>query len=184
MFGWFHENLPQREKGPLLLLEPHKLPWFYFSLGSSFLPALVCLRFFLQPGWHSGKVLALIAGDLEVDPRVPWSNHTSDLNIGTVVTTLPGAWHCRVSAGTGRVGVSILGLGEIPSLIFNFCLNVEAPTVVQATPSVCTDTTVVHRYSEIWGSWKMITCCVEVILQLMRIMDTVLMSSCGSKGEW
>ena len=36
------------------------------------------------------------------------SSHTSDLNIGTQVATLPGAWRYRVSAGTGRPGVSIL----------------------------------------------------------------------------
>ena len=36
------------------------------------------------------------------------SSHTSDLNIGTPVATLPGAWHYRVSAGTDRPGVSIL----------------------------------------------------------------------------
>ena len=36
------------------------------------------------------------------------SSHTSDLKIGTPVTNLPGAWHYRVSAGTGRPGVSIL----------------------------------------------------------------------------
>ena len=30
------------------------------------------------------------------------SSHTSDLNIGTPVATLPGAWHYRVNAGTGR----------------------------------------------------------------------------------
>ena len=36
------------------------------------------------------------------------SSHTSDLKIGTPVATLPGAWHYRVSAGTGRPGVSIL----------------------------------------------------------------------------
>ena len=35
------------------------------------------------------------------------SSHTSDLKIGTPVATLPGAWYCRVSAGTGRPGVSI-----------------------------------------------------------------------------
>ena len=29
------------------------------------------------------------------------SSHTSDLNIGTPVATLPGAWRDRVSAGTG-----------------------------------------------------------------------------------
>ena len=36
------------------------------------------------------------------------SCHTSDSKIGTPVATLPGAWHYRVSAGTGRPGVSIL----------------------------------------------------------------------------
>ena len=36
------------------------------------------------------------------------SSHTSDLKIGTPVATLPGAWHDRVSAGTGWPGVSIL----------------------------------------------------------------------------
>ena len=36
------------------------------------------------------------------------SSHTSDSKIGTPVATLPGAWHSRVSAGTGRPGVSIL----------------------------------------------------------------------------
>ena len=35
-------------------------------------------------------------------------SHTSDLKIGTPVATLPGAWHHRVSAGTGRQGASIL----------------------------------------------------------------------------
>ena len=36
------------------------------------------------------------------------SSHTSDLKIGTPVATLPGTWHYRVSAATGRPGVSIL----------------------------------------------------------------------------
>ena len=36
------------------------------------------------------------------------SSHTSDLKIGTPVATLPGAWRCRISTGTGRPGVSIL----------------------------------------------------------------------------
>ena len=36
------------------------------------------------------------------------SSHTSDLKIGTPVAALPGAWRSRVSAGTGRPGVSIL----------------------------------------------------------------------------
>ena len=36
------------------------------------------------------------------------SSHTTDLKIGTPVATLPGTWRCRVSAGTGRPGASIL----------------------------------------------------------------------------
>ena len=36
-----------------------------------------------------------------------WS-HTSDLNIGTSVTTLPAAWRSRDSAVTGWPGVSVL----------------------------------------------------------------------------
>ena len=36
-----------------------------------------------------------------------WS-HTSDLKVGTPVSTLPGAWRYRVSAGTGWPSVSIV----------------------------------------------------------------------------
>ena len=36
------------------------------------------------------------------------SSHTSDFKIGTPVATLPGAWRYRLSAGSGRPGVSIL----------------------------------------------------------------------------
>ena len=36
------------------------------------------------------------------------SSPTSDLELDTPVATLPGAWYFRVSAGTGRPGVSIL----------------------------------------------------------------------------
>ena len=58
------------------------------------------------------------------------SSHTSDFNIGTPVAPLPGAWRCRVSAGTGRPGVSILWLDEVESLICNFYLSVAARTIV------------------------------------------------------
>ena len=64
------------------------------------------------------------------------SSHTSDFNIGTPVATLPGAWRYRVSAGTGRPGVSILWLGEMESLVCNFCLNVAARKIVWADPSL------------------------------------------------
>ena len=52
------------------------------------------------------------AEDPGFESRLRWdfsgSSHTSDLKIGTPVATLPGAWRYRVSAGTGRSGVSIL----------------------------------------------------------------------------
>ena len=35
------------------------------------------------------------------------SSHTSDLKVGTLAASLPGAWHYRVSAGTGWPSVSI-----------------------------------------------------------------------------
>ena len=64
------------------------------------------------------------------------SSHTSDLKIGTPVTTLPGAWHYRVRAGTGRPGVSILWLSEVESWICNFYLSVAARKIVWADPSL------------------------------------------------
>ena len=47
-----------------------------------------------------------------------------------------GAWHYPVSAGTGWPNVSILSLGEVESLICNFCLGVTAHTVVWADESM------------------------------------------------
>ena len=64
----------------------------------------------------------------------PGSNHTSELNIGAPVATLPGAWCYRVSAETGWLGISRLWLGEIESLIYNFCLSVAEHTTVWADP--------------------------------------------------
>ena len=64
------------------------------------------------------------------------SSHTSDLKIGTTLVTLPGDWHYRFSAGTGRPGVSILWLGEVESLIYNICLSVAAHKIVWTDPSL------------------------------------------------
>ena len=52
------------------------------------------------------------------------SSHTSELEIGTPVAALPGAWYYRVSTGTARPDVNILWLGEVESLICNFYLSV------------------------------------------------------------
>ena len=54
----------------------------------------------------------LESGRSRYEPGLRWvlsgSSHTSDLNIGIPVATLPGAWCYRVSPGTGRPGVSVL----------------------------------------------------------------------------
>ena len=68
---------------------------------------------------HPHRLVGLVVRRPPRERKVPGSNpacagifsgssHTSDLNIGTPVATLPGAWRYRVSAGTGRPGVSIL----------------------------------------------------------------------------
>ena len=52
------------------------------------------------------------------------------------MATLPDAWRYRVSAGTGRPGVSILWLGEMESLVCNFYISVAARKIVWADPSL------------------------------------------------
>ena len=58
------------------------------------------------------KASASRAKDPRFKSRLRWdfpgSSHTSDFKIGSPVTTLPGAWCYRVSAGTGCPGVSVL----------------------------------------------------------------------------
>ena len=68
--------------------------------------------------------------DSRLSLDVSESSHISDLKFGTPVATLPGAWRCMVSAGTGWPGVSILRLGEIESLIWYFYLSVAARTII------------------------------------------------------
>ena len=55
---------------------------------------------------------------------------------GTPVATVPGVWRYRVSAGTGRPGVSILWLDGVESLICNFYFSVAARKIVWADPSL------------------------------------------------
>ena len=87
-----------------LLEDPNSSPAARVSAVLSFVRRLVGLV---------GKVSASRAEDTRV--RIPLAlgffsglSHTSDFKIGTPVATLPGAWRYRVSAGTGRPGVSIL----------------------------------------------------------------------------
>ena len=82
------------------------------------------------------KASASGAEDPEFESRLRRPSHTSDLKTGIPVATLPGAWHYRVSAGTGGSGVSILSLGEVESLICNFYLTVAARKIVCADLSL------------------------------------------------
>ena len=81
-------------------------------------------RTHILPRWPNGKVSASRAENPGFESRFcgifSGSSHTSDLKIGTLVATLPGAWCYRVSTGTGWPGVSILWLGEVERLICNF----------------------------------------------------------------
>ena len=67
--------------------------------------------FTLPPRWPCGYGVRLESGRSRV--RIPLApeflggRHTSDVETGTQVTTLPGAWRYRVSAGTSRPGVNI-----------------------------------------------------------------------------
>ena len=73
----------------------------------------------MLPPVTSYRLVGLVVRRPPRERKVPGSNpasagifsgpsHTSDLNIGTPVATLSGAWRYRVSTGTGRPGVSIL----------------------------------------------------------------------------
>ena len=80
--------------------------------------------FTVQPSFHhrhstNHRLVGLVVRRPPRERKIPGSNpvcagifwgssHTSDSKIGTPVATLSGAWRYRVSAGTGRPGVSIL----------------------------------------------------------------------------
>ena len=70
--------------------------------------------------WRQG----VETGGSGIASRLSWSSYTHDLESSTSVANLPDAWHHRVNAGTGGPGVSLLGMSDIASLIFNFYLSV------------------------------------------------------------
>ena len=81
----------------------------------------LCLPLRLPPCFapFSDRLVGLVVRRPPRERKIPGSNpacdgifsgssHTSDFKIGIPVASLPGAWLYRVSAGTGRPGVSIL----------------------------------------------------------------------------
>ena len=99
---------------PLLFTEITVSPGFCFYFNFMSFGFLIC-PFFLLFHRLVGLLVKASASRAE-DPGFEFrlhrdfsgSSHTSDLKIGTPVAALPGAWCYRVSAGTGRPGVSIL----------------------------------------------------------------------------
>ena len=76
----------------------------------------MCLDYYLSTQDHLVGLAVKVSASRAEDPRFEshlrgdfsGSSHTGDFKIDTPVATLPGAWRYRVSAGTGRPGVSIL----------------------------------------------------------------------------
>ena len=93
------------------------------SAGSSFFLCLTAsLAKWLRRPPRRGKIRSSIPAR-RGDFFFPGLSHTSDLKTGTPVAS-DYSWCYGVSVGTGWPGVSILLLGEVESLICNFCLRV------------------------------------------------------------
>ena len=96
------------------------------------------LHCWLPPHWPSGKASTLRAEDPGFESRL-----CQDF-FGVESYQWLKNWHSsgyparryRVSTGTGRPGVSILWLGEVERLIYNFYLSVAARKIVWADPSL------------------------------------------------
>ena len=88
----------------------------YPFIDCAFLPVCVSYSCFSVNLYHLVDLVVRASASSAEDPgfesRLWWnfsgSSHTSDLNIGTPVATLPGAWPYSVSARTGWPGVCIL----------------------------------------------------------------------------
>ena len=110
----------------LVIFSPFFLSFFLFSMKVFRPSVLSCFLSSLLFTTSLAQWLRRPPRERKVPGSIPacagifsGSSHTGDLNIGTPVATLPGAWRYRVSTGTGRPGVSILG--EVESLICNVC---------------------------------------------------------------
>ena len=78
----------------------------------------------------SGNASVLSARDAGISSGFPWLSLLSDLKIGTLVATLPGALHNEVSIWINRSIVSIFLLCGIVRLICSFYLSVAACAIV------------------------------------------------------
>ena len=107
-----------------------------------------------------------------------WS-HTSDLKIATPVATLPGAWHYRVSTGTGWPGVTILWLDAVehwsatsisvwqqvklseqicPWDTLAYCWDIKQPTKKPTTIKNCTVYIFFRFLAQLYLTWPHVQC--------------------------
>ena len=90
---------------------------------------------------------------------------------------------CRVSAGTGRPGVSTLWLGEVESWICNFYLSVAARKLVWADPSLRYTSMLLGR--EATTNQQPTTNNQQPpTTNPCHVPAAVLWLSCGEMGEW
>ena len=84
-------------------------------------------------GRRTSRSKGVRLGDRKIRDSIPACDgifHTSDLKKKKLALQWLPCHAPRVSAGTGRAGVSILCLGEVESLMFSFCLSVAARKIV------------------------------------------------------
>ena len=114
-------------------------------------------------------------------------SHTSDLKVATQVATLPGTWHYKVSAGTGRPGVSILWVGEVESLICNFYLSVAARKIVCAVSSLryacCWDVKQLTNKQTIAHSEKHISTCHNIAGSMLDMWTSLWMGATATASS-
>ena len=91
-----------------------------------------------RPLWYRplvGLVVRCLAWEREDPGMTPLHcSHTSDVETGTPVATLPGVLMSGVIVRTGRPGVTILWMGDRPSLICSSYQSVAAHTFVFLDP--------------------------------------------------
>ena len=90
--------------------------------------------------------------------------------LATPVAALPGAWRYRVSAGTGRPGVSVLWQGEVASSSFDFCLSVAARAVVRADPFLKCTSMLLGRY-DISDENRTISVMIRILLYVLGAFE-------------
>ena len=114
-----------------------------------------------------------------IKPHFLLLNHTIDLTVGTLVTTLPGTWHYKISAWIVWPSVSLLSLSVTASLIFSVYPSVAVYRTVGADPNLRHTSLLPARF--MFDSWALIwhlsqLCSQFCYTQKLHVGDSVLFS--------